>query len=52
MLEPEVFIEIRTQHLQNRSISKYLCKWKNLPTKDSTCEDENFIQEHPEIIKR
>ena len=43
ILEPEAVIETRTRQLQNRSISEYLIKWKNLPTKDSTWEDENFI---------
>jgi len=43
ILEPEAVTEIRTQQLQNRSISEYLIKWKNLPAEDSTWEDENFI---------
>ena len=47
ILEPEVFIEIRTRQLRNQSISKYLIKWKNLSTEDSTWEDENFIHKHP-----
>ena len=52
ILEPEVVMEKRTRQLRNRSISEYLIKWKNLPTEDSTWEDENFIQKHQEIIKR
>jgi len=52
ILEPGAVTEIRTQHLQNRSISEYLIKWKNLPTKDSTWEDNNFIQKHQELLKR
>ncbi len=47
ILEPEIVMEIRTRHLRNRSTSKYLIKWKNLTTEDSTWEDENFIQKHP-----
>ena len=52
ILEPEAVMETRTRQLRNRSISEYLIKWKNLPTKDSTWEDENFIQKHPELLKR
>ena len=48
----EVVTETRTQQLPNRSIFEYLSKWKDLPVEDSTWEDENFIQKHPEIIKR
>ena len=43
ILEPEAVIETRTWQLWNRSILEYLIKWKNLPTKDSTWEDEEFI---------
>ena len=50
ILEPEEVTKTRTQ-LQNRSISEYLIKWKNLPTEDSTWEDENFIQKHPNLLK-
>ena len=51
ILEPEAVMETRTRQLQNRSISDYLIKWKNLPTEDSTWEDENFIQKHSELLK-
>ena len=51
ILEPKEVTETRTQQLRNQSISKYLIKCKNLPTKDSTWEDENFIQKHPELLK-
>ena len=51
ILEPEMVTERRTRQLRNQSISKYLIKWKNLPTEDSTWEDENFIQKHPELLK-
>ena len=52
ILEPEVVTETRTRQLRNRSISEYLVKWKNLPTEDSTWEDEKFIQKHPKLLKR
>ena len=51
ILEPEAVTEIRTRQLQNRSISEYLIKWKNLPTEYCTWEDENFIKMHPKILK-
>jgi len=51
ILEPEVVTETRTQHLRTQSISEYLIKSKNLSTKDSTWEDENLIQKHPELLK-
>ena len=51
ILEPEAVMETRTRQLENRSISEYLIKWKNLPTEDSTWEDDNFIQKHPELLK-
>ena len=50
ILEPESVTETRTQQLWNRSISEYLIKW-NLPTKDSTWEDENFIKNHTNLLK-
>ena len=50
-LELEAVIETRTQQLRNRSISEYTMKWKNLSAEDSTWEDENFIQKHPELLK-
>jgi len=51
ILELEVVIETRTPQLQNRSISEYLIKWKNLSTEDSTWEDEKFMQKYPELLK-
>ena len=51
ILEPEAVTETRTLQLLNRSISEYLIKWKNLPTEDSTWEDENFIQKHLKLLK-
>ena len=43
ILEPEAIIDTRIHQLRNRSISEYLIKWRKLPTKDSTWEDESFI---------
>ena len=51
ILEPEVVKETRTQHLHNRSILEYLVKWKNLLVEYSTWEDENFINNHLELLK-
>ena len=51
ILKPEAVTKTRTQQLRNRSIKEYLIKWKNLPTEDSTWEDENFIENHPELLK-
>ena len=51
ILEPKVVTETRTQQLQNRSISEYLLKWKNLSAEDSTWEDKNFIWKHTELLK-
>ena len=51
IFDPEVVTETRIRQLRNRSISKYLIKWKNLPTEDSTWEDEYFIHKHPELLK-
>ena len=50
ILEPEAVTETRIRQLRNRSISEYLIKWKNLPTEDSTWDDENFIQKHLELL--
>ena len=47
ILEPKEITEIRTRQLRNLSIPKYLIKWKNLPTENSTLEYESFIQQHP-----
>ena len=51
ILEHEAVMKTRTLQPQNCSFSEYLIKWKNLPTEDSTWEDENFIQKHPELLK-
>jgi hypothetical protein len=46
ILEHEAIIDTRIRQLRNRSISKYLIKWRKLPAEDSTWEDEYFIQKH------
>ena len=51
ILEPGAVIETRTRQLGNRSISEHLIKWKNLPVKDSTWKDKNFIQKHQKLLK-
>ena len=51
ILEPEEIIEIRNRQLQNRSIPEYIIKCKNLPAKDSSWEDESFIQQHPKLLQ-
>ena len=51
ILEPEAIIDTRIHQLRNRSISKYLIKWRKLSVEDSTWEDESFIQKHPELLK-
>ena len=43
ILDPKVITETRICQLRNRSISKYLIKWKSVPVEDSTWEDEYFI---------
>jgi hypothetical protein len=49
--EPEAIIDTRIHRIRNRSISKYLIKWRKLSAEDSTWEDESFIQKHPELLK-
>jgi hypothetical protein len=43
ILDTESMTDTRICQLRNRSISKYLIKWRKLPSKDSTWEDESFI---------
>ena len=43
IMELEAVTETGTRQLRNLSILEYLIKWKNLPTEDSTWEDDNFI---------
>jgi hypothetical protein len=52
ILETKSITDTRIRQLRNRSISKYLIKWRKLPAEDSTWEDESFIQMHPELLKR
>jgi hypothetical protein len=51
ILEPEAITDTRIRQLRNRSISEYLIKWRKLPAKYSTWEDESFIQKHPLLLK-
>ena len=51
IFQMEPFFETTMKQLRNLAIMEYLIKWKNLPVEDSTWEDENFIQKHPEVIK-
>jgi hypothetical protein len=51
ILDPEAITDTRIRQLRNRSISEYLIKWRKLSTKDSTWEDESFIQKHQELLK-
>jgi hypothetical protein len=51
ILEPEAITDTKILQLRNRSISEHLIKWKKLPAKDSTWEDESFIQKHHELLK-
>jgi hypothetical protein len=51
ILDTEFINDIRIHQLRNRLISKYLIKWKKLPTQDSMWEDESLIQKHQEILK-
>jgi hypothetical protein len=52
ILDPEAIIDTRIHQLRNRSISEYLIKWRKLLAEDSTWEDESFIQNHSELLKR
>ena len=52
ILYPEAITDTIIRQLRNRSISEYLIKWRKLSTKDSTWEDESFIQKHSELLKR
>ena len=51
ILDPEAVTKTRTRQLQNQSISEYLIIWRKLLAEDSMCEDDNFIQKHPELLK-
>jgi hypothetical protein len=47
ILDLEAITDTRIRQLRNRSILEYLIKWRKLPAKDSTWEDESFIQKNP-----
>ena len=48
----EQFFEAKIKQPRNQAIMAYLVQWKNLLVEDPTCEDESFIQKHPELPKR
>ena len=51
ILESEVILKACTKKLRSRDITEYLIKWKKLPPEDATWEDEQFVQQHPELTK-
>jgi hypothetical protein len=51
ILEPEAITNTRIHQLRNRSISKYLIKWRKLLAEDYAWEDESFIQKNPVLLK-
>jgi hypothetical protein len=51
ILDPKSITDTIIHQMTNRSISVYLIKWRKLSTKDSTWEDESFIQKHPDLLK-
>jgi hypothetical protein len=51
ILEPEAITDTRIRQLRNRSISKYLIKWRKLPAEDSTWEDEFFYTEPSRVTQ-
>ena len=46
VLVPEEIIYVRERKLRNRVIKEYLVRWKYLPTKDATWQNEQILQ-HP-----
>jgi hypothetical protein len=52
ILDPEAITDTRIRQLRNKSILEYLVKWRKLLVEDSTWEDESFIHNHPELLKR
>ena len=50
ILDPEEITKIRNGQLRNQSIPEYPIKLKKSPTKDSTWEDESFIQQQLELL--
>ena len=51
ILDLEAITDTIILQLRNRSISKYLIKWRKLSAEDSTWEDEFFIHKHPTLLK-
>lgn len=48
VLVPEEIIDVRERKLRNRVIKEYLVRWKDLPAKDATWENEHILQ-HPSL---
>ena len=49
ILEQEKVIDQCFVSLQNRTIMEYLIKWKNMPSKEATWEDEKFMKKHLQL---
>ena len=47
-LVPKNILKIRERRLISRTIKEYLVQWKDIPSEDSTWEEENIFQ-HPYI---
>lgn len=45
-LEPEIVLDVQEKSLRNKTIFKYLVKWKDLPTKDATWQGVEIFN-HP-----
>jgi hypothetical protein len=43
ILIPEDVLEVREKKLRNKSIKKYLFKWKNSPIEDASWEGEQVV---------
>ena len=47
ILEPKTILQTRIKQLWKQTITKYQIKWKNVPSKHVTWEDELFMHKHP-----
>ena len=47
-LIPEKVLKTRERRLRSKTIKEYLVQWKDLPSEDSTWEEENILQ-HPNL---
>ena len=52
ILEPKKIFKRRTKQLQNRVITEYLIKWKNLPVEDSTWESTSHNVLRITLVRR